>query len=117
MAKSKPREPMPVSERAKQFSPFSPLKGLSEALAEKEKIRVPMKEVSEDAAAQINRILQGLKRGEMITAVYYDLPEQQYAQLTGAVDQVDMIGRVLHIGLTVINFDALYAIILHGENE
>lgn len=34
---SKPREKMPISERAKQFMPFAALKGLPEALEKKEK--------------------------------------------------------------------------------
>ena len=37
---NKPRMKMPVSERAKQFMPFSALKGLDEALREKERIIV-----------------------------------------------------------------------------
>ena len=38
---SKPKQKMPIEERAKQFMPFSALKGLEEALASKEKIIVP----------------------------------------------------------------------------
>lgn len=34
---SKPREKMPISERAKQFMPFAALKGLPEALEKKER--------------------------------------------------------------------------------
>ena len=34
---SKPKAPMPPAERAKQFLPFAALKGLQEALAEKER--------------------------------------------------------------------------------
>ena len=33
---SKPKTKMPISERAKQFMPFSALKGLDEAIAKKE---------------------------------------------------------------------------------
>ena len=36
---------MPVSDRAKQFMPFSALKGLDEALRAKEKIVVPKVEL------------------------------------------------------------------------
>ncbi len=38
MARSKPKVPMPASVRAKQFAPFSALKGLDEAIAAKERI-------------------------------------------------------------------------------
>ena len=37
---NKPRMKMPASDRAKQFMPFSALKGLDEALREKERIIV-----------------------------------------------------------------------------
>lgn len=33
---SRPKNKMPISERAKQFMPFSALKGLDEAIAKKE---------------------------------------------------------------------------------
>lgn len=39
---TKPRYPMPISQRAKQFMPFSALKGLNEALALKEKERLEL---------------------------------------------------------------------------
>ena len=44
---------MPVSQRAKQFLPFSALQGLAEALSEQEKILVPMAELSEDMQEEL----------------------------------------------------------------
>ena len=51
---SKPKQKMPIEERAKQFMPFSALKGLEEALASKEKIIVPKKELTQDYAEELN---------------------------------------------------------------
>ena len=43
---SKPKNKMPIDERAKQFMPFAALRGLPDALAAKEKILVPKMELS-----------------------------------------------------------------------
>lgn len=112
MAKSKPKIPMPVSERAKQFSPFSPLKSLSKALAEKEKIRVPKREISDEKREEINKALINLKTGEIVTVVYYDETEQEYLQLTGMVAKVDIYKSILQIVAIKIRFEDIYDIIL-----
>ena len=50
---NKPKRPMPVSERAKQFSPFAAVAGLDKALAEEERalFKTEKLELSEDAEA------------------------------------------------------------------
>lgn len=103
---------MPVSERAKQFSPFSPLKGLSKALAAKEKIRVPKREISDEKTEEINKALVNLKTGEIITVVYYDEKEQEYLQLTGMAAKVNIYENILQIVSTKIRFEDIYEIIL-----
>ena len=52
MARTTVRAPMPASRRAKQFSPFDALKGLKEAIAEKERIPTPRRILVEDALAE-----------------------------------------------------------------
>ena len=115
--KSKPASPMPVSERAKQFSPFSALKGLSEALAKKEHIPIPRRELSEEQTEAINRTLLALQRGEVVTAVRYDGDRQDYVQLTGMVSEVDLVARVLHIGSYAIPFAELTDLIAEEREE
>lgn len=51
----KEKHRMSTKDRAKQFMPFSALKGLEEALAEKEKIVVSKIEPSEDSATDKTR--------------------------------------------------------------
>lgn len=114
--KKKPATPMPVSERAKQFSPFAALKGLPEALAKKEHIPVPRQNLSDEQAEAINRTLLGLRRGEIVTAVWYDGERQEYVQLTGVVSDVDLVARVLHIGAHAIPFAGL-ADLIAAERE
>lgn len=112
MAKTKPLAPMPVCERAKIFAPFAALKGLPEALKEKEKIRVPKKELSQFMANKINCALDGLETGQIITVIYYNSLEQEYVQLTGTVTKIDFARRLLQVVSVKIQFDDLYEIIV-----
>lgn len=111
MAKSRPKAPMPVSERAKQFAPFAALKGLPEALAAKEKVRVPRRVLSEESEEELNARLVSLERGQIVTAVYYDPTEQEYLQLTGMVAKVDAYERVLQIVAEKIPFAELFEVV------
>lgn len=114
--KKKPATPMPISERAKQFSPFAALKGLSAALAKKEHIPVPRRVIPDDQAEQINRTLLSLQSGEVVTAVWYDVPQQDYTQMTGIVSGVDLVSRTLHLASYAIPFADL-ADLIPAEKE
>ena len=107
---SKQRVKMPVQERAKQFAPFSPLKGLTKALSVKERQRVLVdkKVVSEDMAAENDRILHLLKAGDMAEAIYYD--QGEYIKRRGLVAAISAEKRYLKIVDTVIAFDDLFEI-------
>ena len=67
MAKATVRAPMPTSRRAKQFAPFDALKGLKEAIAEKERVPTPQRTLAEDALTELNDILSQLHRGTIVT--------------------------------------------------
>lgn len=58
---------MPPSRRAKQFAPFDALKGLKEAIAEKERIPTPRRILSEDSIVEISAQLTTLKPGNIAT--------------------------------------------------
>ena len=107
MANKKPRVPMPASRRAKQFMPFDALRGLKEAIASKEKIPIPKKELAEDMVREINSILVDLRKGQDVTVVYYNDYEEEYHQLTGAVEKVDSYWRLLQIGNIAIDFEEI----------
>ncbi len=105
---NKIRSKMPVSERAKQFAPFSALRGLPEELAEKERVVQPRKIPSPDMAEQLDRMLQILRPGHMITVVYYH--EGRYLQMTGMTAKVDCRLRILQVVQEEISFDDLFEI-------
>lgn len=81
--------------RAKQFMPFAALKGLPEALAERERIVVPKIELTEDRAAELNQKMQRVEPGQILTVVYFQ--GEEYLRVTGRVMQVDIRRGVLQV--------------------
>ena len=108
MAAKTVRAPMPRSKRAKQFQPFDALVGLREAIAAKERVTTPRKDLSEDAIAEINKTLNNLCKGQLVTVVYYGDYEQEYLQLTGQVFKVDPYWHTIQIGSISIDFSEIY---------
>lgn len=115
MARLSVRAPMPASRRAKQFAPFQALKGLNEAIAEKERIPTPRRILAEDALAELNQQLSKLHKETIITVVYYCIYEQEYHQITGAVMKVDPYWRSLQIGNISIDFSEIFEIEIISE--
>lgn len=101
------RAPMSNSQRAKQFAPFQALKGLNEAIAEVERIPTPRRILAEDAQEELNQQLSQLRKGTMVTVVYYCIYEQEYHQITGAVIKVDSYWSSLQIGNISIDFSEI----------
>ena len=99
----RPGNKMPVADRAKQFMPFSALRGLSEALAAKERIVVPKIELSEEMAEELDRKMHQLTPGRIATVVYFHRDE--YIKTTGMVARIDATSRLLQIVNTKILFD------------
>lgn len=91
--------------RAKQFMPFDALKGLRAALAEKERIIVEKRELSEEQKEELDRKLKRIEKQDIITVEYFDNGE--YVQVTGMVSGLDLSGRVLKIVNQKIPFDVI----------
>lgn len=100
------RVKMSREERAKQFFPFSALKGYPAALRRKEKIVVPKVEFSEDYQERLDGKLRQIRVQDVVTAVYFR--EGEYLKVTGMVSRIDRTARVLKIVNTKIPFDDLY---------
>lgn len=97
------RVKMDRENRAKQFIPFDALKGFREALAEKERIIVPKRDLSEEQKEILNRKLNQVQKNDMITVEYFN--DGEYVQVTGRVSRLDATSRVLKIVNTKINFE------------
>ena len=101
------RTPMPVKMRAKQFMMFDAMKGLTEAIAEKEESYAPRKELSESRIEEINQQLQMLQAGDTITISYYCSYEKQYRAIKETIIRIDSFWKELQIGGTVISFSEI----------
>ena len=111
MATKTVRAPMTRARRAKQFMPFDALVGLRDAIAAKERVTEPRRYLTDDAITEIDDSLLELKKGQIITVVYYGIYEQTYLQLTGAVTKVDPYWHSLQLGNVVIDFREIYQLL------
>ena len=109
----KPINKMPVSDRAKQFMPFSAVKGLAEALQAKEKIVVPKVELSPEMAEELDYRMHLLEKGKIATVVYFN--KDEYLKTTGMVARIDETSRILQIVNTKIQFDDILDIDIVDE--
>jgi len=100
---SRPKTPMPIAERAKQFLPFAAVKGLPEALAKKEKNLVLKAEITEEQANMLNQKLCCIQKGLKVTVTYFC--KDTYIQMSGTVIQLDTIFRTIEIEDTMIKMD------------
>lgn len=91
--------------RAKQFMPFDALKGLRAALAEKERVIVGKRELSEEQKEELDRKLKRIEKQDIITVEYFDNGE--YVRVTGMVSGLDLSGRILKIVNQKISFDTI----------
>lgn len=89
------RAKMAVSQRAKQFMPFSAVVGLDKAIRRKEYELglVDKKEFSEEAAEEINQKLKRLRPGDMCTVIFFS--EGEYTTAKGIFKKFDSIEKVL----------------------
>lgn len=78
-------------DRARQFMPFDALKGLQEALREKEKEIEERKELSEESLMELNKQLQKIVLGDGVKIEFYK--NHQYVMSEGTVTNIDAIGK------------------------
>lgn len=78
---------MSPGDRAKQFMPFAALKGLPAALAQKERIVVQKRELSEEYKDELDRTLSQIQEKDIITVVYFH--NEAYIRTTGMVARID----------------------------
>ena len=81
--------------RAKQFLPFDALKGLQEALKEKEIEYEERKELSEETLNDLDTILNRIEIGNIISIKYYK--NRRYSEMNGTVTKIDFIKKKIQI--------------------
>lgn len=80
------REKMSREMRAKQFMPFSALKGYEEALRARERRPAPRKELTEEYLEGLDRKLRQIRKGDRVEVVFY--AEGRYRKTAGTVSAV-----------------------------
>ena len=107
---SKPR--MPRQNRAKIFAPYQALKGFSEAVHEKDTVYVRRLELSEYVKECLDRKLRQLRRWDTVSVTWFrpkpggeDPDTGQYIAVTGTVERIDPVFRVLLLGGQKIPMD------------
>ncbi len=97
---------MEREQRAKQFLPFSALKGYEEALREKEKVWLPRPLLCEERAEELDAGLRQVERGDLIEVTFYRAGE--YRRVRGRVNRLERESRLLEVEEERIRFDDLY---------
>ena len=98
-------------DRARQFSPFSPLKGFYSKILEKERVVVPRHEILEDKAEDLNKKLSLIQKGMMIKVIYY--LDGEYVKKEGIVSKIDNEREKL----TIVKEDIYFSDIWDIESE
>ena len=92
-----------MSDRARQFMPFSPLKGYYDLIEKCERIKEPKIELTEDMLEIISQKLNKIEKGIMIKVKYYDV--DSYVEIEGKISNIDKIYNNLTVIKTVIKFE------------
>ncbi len=100
---SRPKTKMSRADRAKQFAPFSALKGLDEALRQKERVFVEKPEFSDEAAGELSQKLAEICIGMRVCIVYYSGGE--FISIDGIVTGIDKTFKKLTVVKTEISMD------------
>lgn len=115
MARATIRMPMPVKMRAKQFAMFDAMKGLTEAIAEKERQYTNKKDLSEDRVNEINDILCELQPGDDVEVGYYCQYGKTYRKVTGVLRKIDCYWKTVVIESTTISFGEIDSIVVKSN--
>ena len=101
---------MTPTERARQFAPFDAMKGLQEALRDREErhSRVERHEISEEQMEINSEVFSRLKKGALVRIeCYYAFHDVTF---TGTVTAIDTVFRYLKLGKDKFPFCDIYTI-------
>ena len=101
---------MTRQQRAKQFQPFDAMKGLTQALQDREErhLRVDKIEVSEEKTQEISCILERVESGVRLRIEYYKA--FHYVVKRNIVEKIDKARKFLELSGERIYFSDIYDI-------
>ena len=88
--------------------PFDALKGLRQALKEKEKIVTKKIDLTQEDIEEISKTLSQIKKRQMVSVTYYD--GENYTKIVGLVAKIDTVMKVLTVVQTDIKFEDILEI-------
>ncbi|MBQ3054338.1 MAG: YolD-like family protein [Clostridia bacterium] len=97
-----------MSDRAKQFMPFSALGGFGELLREKEKIKSEKRELSFEMEKELSDKISLIKKGDIVFLEYFENGE--YFSLEGIVTKIDFTFKTLTIVKKELHFEDILEI-------
>ena len=102
-------------ERAKQFNPFDAMKGLQEALKDREErfLRVERHDIADEAAERNSAVLAVLRKGDKVqTECYVDFHD---VTLNAEVTDINPSFHYLALDGRRISFEDIYSIRITGK--
>ncbi len=121
---SKSHRPMPMEERAAQFSPFAALTGYDAAIRETARLTDEKAEISEEKKEELDRILRELSARKMppVTVTYFEKDSRKeggaYRVYTGILKKADQLtGKLVFADGTAIPLSEIAEIETREENE
>ena len=101
---------MTREERAKQFMPFDAMKGLKEALLDREEkhLRTEMHEVSDEQAEHNSEVLSRIRKNAKVKIACHISSHD--IRLSGAVNKIDRQLRQITINGILLSFSDIYEI-------
>ncbi len=113
---------MKRQERAKIFSPFAALNGYDAVVHAQDRVLVPRIVLTDDTKEQLNETLMRLKKGDLITVVFF-IQERwangermgEYITMTETVQKVDAVKQVLSLDSREVPFADIYRLSVPKE--
>ncbi len=99
---------MPLTQRAKIFTPFAALKGFENLIREQENTYDEMPELSDDQYEDLNFAINSIRLGNSVTVRYFR--DYKIKTLFGAVTKLSKEKRIISVKGNPISFDELIEI-------
>ena len=95
-------------DRAKQFLPYSSLRGFEDVVAKRRELKCPRRELLEDAAEELSRKLLNLSPGIICRVTYY--LRDRYVTEQGEVKRVDEVRHRLILDTVTIPINDIFSL-------
>ena len=99
---------MPLSQRAKIFTPFAALKGFENLIREQENTYAEMPELSDDQYEDLNFAINNIRAGDSITIKYFK--DYKIRTLSGSITKLSKEKRYISVNGNMLSFDELIEI-------